>query len=988
MAKATNPKKRLRGLRVALLATALVSTSPALAQLTTSTIRGMVSSGQTPAQGATVTAVNVETGFRRQVIADADGRYILTGLRPGTYDITFTGPAGQTITRQVQVVVGQSPTLDADIAANTASADAQGIPTVPEAREGEVIVVTGARLVETRTSEVGTNVSQDQIENLPQNNRNFLNFAQLAPGVTVLQTETRQTFSGGGVGADRNGDSFGGPQVNVFIDGVSLKSNVQQGGIVGQDVSRGNPFSQLAVQEFRVLTSQYKAEFEDAGTAVITAITKSGTNRFHGEIFGTFQDESLIARSFFQAPDEDKVPLQRLQYGAALGGPIVKDRLFFFANYEANDQDRVSSVLPGGSPEEQALLPFDVSQFAGTFASPFREDLGFAKLTWQAAPDHVVELSGSARIETDIRDFGGQASIERATGVENDVFTGKLKYDWTGGGFLNEFTIDYLKSDLAFGAVGQAGFGRVFEGIIQVGGRPQFQEVEQEGLTFRNNFSLTDVQFYGDHLIKIGAKVSFQDFRVGGSGPFANPEFVFRRDPAQGLDFTIPEVVRFGGGDPEFGAGTTQFGFFIQDDWVVNEHLLLNIGLRYDFETNGRNNDFVTPQRQVEALRALGRDPRTPDFFNVEDFISTGSNRNIDFNNIAPRLGLSYDVWGDQRLVFFGGVGRYYDRALFRSAAEETLLSQFRQGELFFSRTGDPRQGRPTIRFEERFLTPEGFADLLTRLGTDPTVPGTSELRVIPNNLETPYTDQLSVGVRYRDGPVRTSLTFNHTRGKDQIGFAPLNRSAEPNAAGFLEFIPLINGFSNVVAGFNTRETRYNAVFVQVDKPYTEASGFGFGVAYTLAFSEERGFAFNFDFPNIEDRPFVPNFGDERHRIVLNGIFDLPLDFRLSGLVTFASGVPTFIIDARQGFGARDILFPGNVGAREEFYQVDLKLQKNIGLFSGGELQLWGEVFNLFNYRNVARRDTFVCCGNTIDFSPNFAVGPPRSFQFGAAFRF
>ena len=102
--------------------------------------------------------------------------------------------------------------------------------------------------------------------------------------------------------SNRDGDSFGGPQVNVFIDGVSLRSNVNQGGIVGQDVSRGNPFSQLAVAEFRVLTSNFKAEYEDAGTSIITAITRSGTNDFHGEIFGTYQDDSLIATDALVAP--------------------------------------------------------------------------------------------------------------------------------------------------------------------------------------------------------------------------------------------------------------------------------------------------------------------------------------------------------------------------------------------------------------------------------------------------------------------------------------------------------------------------------------------------------------------------------------------------------------------------------------------------------------------------------------------------------------
>jgi outer membrane receptor protein involved in Fe transport len=993
MTKNRIAKAPLHGLKLALLATTLLASSPAYAQLTTATIRGNVTSGEAAAAGTTVTAVSPETGFTARATVGPDGSYVLTGLRPGSYDISFPGPSGAPLTQRVIVSVGQTATLDIDTTAAATSEPAE--PATGE-EAGEAIVVTGTRLVETRTSEVGTNVTDEQIENLPQNNRNFLNFAALAPGIRVNQTEFRQTFSGGGVGGDRNGDSFGGPQVNVFIDGVSLKSNVNQGGIVGQDVSRGNPFSQLAVQEFRVLTSNFKAEFEDAGTSIITAVTKSGTNRFRGEVFGTYQDESLISRDFFQEKNNQEKPeLKRYQYGAALGGPIVRDNIFFFANYEANIQDRVSNVVPGDPGT--STLPFDLNEFRGSFTSPFREHLGFAKVTWQIADNQVLEASGSLRIESDLRDFGGQAARERGTNVDNNVYTAKIRHDYTGDGFLNEATIDYLKSDLRFGALGEAGFGRTYQGVIQIGGRADLQEVEQEGITFRNNFSLTDVEWNGNHLIKFGAKLSLQKYRVGGSGPNANPQFEFIRDgrgtpdTADDLTFDFPAVVRFGGGDPEVEAKTTQIGLFVQDDWEVNEHLLVNVGLRWDYDSNAKNNNFVTPQRAAEALRALGRDPRIqPAFFDVEDYISTGD-READLDNFAPRIGFSYDINADQRTVIFGGYGRYYDRALFRSAAEETLLSQFRSGELLFSRNGQPRDGRATIQFRPEFLTEEGFANLLASLASDPTSPGTSELRVIPNDLKTPYTDQFSIGVRQRLGVVRGSLTYNYTLGRNQIGYAPLNRSAATNAGGFLDFIPLTNGYGNVVAAFNTRATKYHGVFVTLDKPYTQASGWGFGVAYTYADSTERGFAFNFDFPNIGDRPFVPNAGDESHRIVANGILDLPLGFRASGLVTYGSGVPFFVIDASQGFGARDIRFPGNVGDLPHFLQVDLRLQKIFKLFGDNELTFSAEVFNLFNRANFGGAEGFI--PRLPEMNPNFGTpnvlaGPPRSFQFGAAFRF
>ena len=254
--------------------------------------------------------------------------------------------------------------------------------------------------------------------------------------------------------------------------------------------------------------------------SIITAVTKSGTNEFHGEVFGTFQNENMMARDAFMRRDDiDEPPLKRLQYGAALGGPIIKDKLFFFANYEANIQDRARTVVPGGTPALQATLPFDVDDFRGSFASPFREHLGFAKINWEINPDQRLEVTGSIRKETDLRDFGDRDARERGTDVNNDVYTGRARHLWNGDGFVNEFTVDYLKSDLAFGADFSAGLRTESStGVIKVGGRGDFQEVEQKGLTFRDNFSLTDLHWNGDHLVKFGGKLSFQKFRVGGTG--------------------------------------------------------------------------------------------------------------------------------------------------------------------------------------------------------------------------------------------------------------------------------------------------------------------------------------------------------------------------------------------------------------------------------------------------------------------------------------
>lgn len=955
--------KKAAALRYALMATSLIVASPALAQVTTGTIRGDVAG---VAAGVAVTARDVDTGFTRTVQTRADGTYVIPGLPTGTYQITAAGPDG-TFEDMVRIQVGQTLVVD-----------------LTQAADDEVIVVGRRARLEVLTSEVATNVTSEQIEQLPQASRNFLNFAQLAPGVRVSRDEFRQQFSGGASNAE--GDSLAAGQTNVFIDGVSLKSNINQGGIVGQDSSRGNPFSQLAVKEFRVLTQNFKAEFEQAGTSVITAVTKSGTNELHGDVFGlfagrAFQEKDQLAKD----RNEPKPAFKRYQFGADLGGPIIKDKLFFYVSYEGNYQDREFTVRPGG---EAANLPFDVTPFIGTLNSPFREHLGFAKLNWNINDRQSAELSFNIRKESDIRGFGnGPESLERAEDIQNDVVTIRFKHQYSGDSFLNEFSVDYLNSSFEPSPLNPDLPGRVFNGAINLGGRPTIQDVEEENITIRNNVTFSDLDWHGNHLIKTGVRASFQSYDVL-FDQFGNPEFVFTNDPSRGLDFSFPELARFGLGDPFVGANNKQFGIFIQDDWNVTEKLQLNLGFRWDIETNAKNKDFVTPPEAVAALNELEAILSTQpgNFFRAADYISTGNNRGAFKNAFQPRIGFSYDVFDDQRTVVFGGWGRYFDRTLFRNAAEESLLRQFQIREFQFSLDGADRNGRPTIVWDPAFLSREGLENLIAT-----NVAPNGELRVFKNNQKPPRSDQFSFGVRQKIWDIQTSISYSRIVTKNDIGFFPANRSVATNAGGFFDFIP-VTGFGNVVASTDERETRFNAMFITIDKPYTPETGWGFNIAYTLAFAKEKGFTFNFDFPNVAEADFHPNAADERHRIILSGIVDLPYGFKLSTLTTLASGQPFFVIDASQGFGG-EVIRLGHFGDQPGlfgFKQVDLRLQKDISV-KGTTVSLIAEALNVFDTANFAGRDGFIppLPGENANFGNPFGLaGPPRTIQFGAKMSF
>jgi outer membrane receptor protein involved in Fe transport len=962
---------------IAIAATLSVA-GAASAQTVTATLRGSVSEAGQTQPGATIVATDVNTGFVTRGTAGADGGYVLSGLRPGTYRVEVTAPDGSSTSQIVTLQVGQQAYLDLDVAAATAAVD-------PTATVVEDIVVVGRPVIEVRTSEVATNVTTQQINTLPQNNRNFLNFATLAPGVRLNNNEERQTFSGGANGAERDGSSLGSSQVNVFIDGVSLKSNVQQGGLVGQDSSRGNPFSQLAVQEFRVSTQNFKAEYEQAGTSIISAITRSGTNDFTGEVFGFYQDESMIEEDFFVDRDNREKPdLERRQYGLSLGGPIIRDRLHFFAAYEVNEQTRSNNVLPGGGPALQAQVPFDVSQFAGTFEAPFEEQLAFGKLTWRITDNQTLDVSVSYRDESDIRGFGGATTVEAAEEFINEVTTVRVQHNYEGAAFLNEFSFDYLTSTFEPTAANPNVPGRDYQGVIRVGGRDTTQAVEESRSTFRNNITFSPLDWNGEHLIKMGAKVSFQDYDITGAR-CRNPLFIFAVDPVRDVDFTFPFEACYSSGVPSVSVSNTQIGLFIQDDWQINEHLTFNLGLRWDYETNANNENYVTPADAVAALRALETtlSSQPGNFFRADDYISTGSNREPFAEAFQPRVGFSYDWFADQRTVLFGGFGRYYDRTLFRNAAEESLFRQVAVQNFQFSRDGSPRNGQPTIQWDPSYLSAAGL-DALIASRTDLN----GELRVFKNDQEPPYTDQFSIGLRQKLGDWNTSITLTRQIGKNEIGYFPANRNVQAQPNGANTFIP-VPGFGNVVASNDENETRYTGIYVTADKPYTRDSGWGVTFAYTYSDAEAKGFLFNFDRPNIAEAPFVPNAADETHRIVASGILDLPFGLQGSTLITYGSGQPFFVVDLQPGFERLARL--GNFGDAQSFSQVDLRLTKTFEVVSGQELELIAEVFNVFNEDNFGGYDGFIppegVQNNTNFGQPNSLGGPPRSFQLGMRYR-
>ncbi|MEP6573076.1 MAG: carboxypeptidase regulatory-like domain-containing protein [Gemmatimonadota bacterium] len=278
--------QRAGRLLAAVGALAVFAALPATAQTSTGSIRGVVTdSAGAPISDAQIVARNPLTGIDRNTTSRSDGFYTLSGLVPATYDITIRRIGFRPIGRQVQVQIGQVLSLNYKLASS--------------AVEVQEVTVTAPHTTETATSEVATNITSAQIEKLPTPSRNFLDLANLAPGVTVSEDRVGANLSGGVAARtfSANGQSASG--VNVFIDGASLKNDLTAGGIAGQDASRGNPFPRNAIQEYRVITQNFKAEYQKASSAIITATTKSGGNTWTGNVLFSYQNKDLVALDTF-----------------------------------------------------------------------------------------------------------------------------------------------------------------------------------------------------------------------------------------------------------------------------------------------------------------------------------------------------------------------------------------------------------------------------------------------------------------------------------------------------------------------------------------------------------------------------------------------------------------------------------------------------------------------------------------------------------------
>ncbi len=985
-------KKLLATLITSAVAGAVVGPSISWAQSANATLRGKAP------PNTNITAKNVATGATRITKSDSDGSYALVGLPPGTYTVD----AGPGTARTVTLSVASTSTLNLQAASTTTL---------------ESVSVTAGVLPDVKTSEVGQTVSLHQINNLPQFTRNFLEFADTVPGMIFTRNSNGTTSLQGGA---QNTSA-----VNVYIDGVGQKSYVKEGGVSGQFSSQGNPFPQLAIGEYKVITSNYKAEYDQVSSALVTAITQSGTNEFHGKVFGNYTDDSYRDETPSEKASGKKTKSKQKEYGFAVGGPIIKDQMHFFLTYEHKTLDTPTAITPGVT-DAADLLPADAKAAFGPGNNPFTEDLYFGKIDWEPTDRDRFEMTAQYRSEDATQNVGGVTAASGGLVTKNTDKRYDLRWQHSADSWFNELLFTYedafnVPQPITKGVGNAYTFGPTNNGLIVQLGAPDpraGQNKGQKGPAIKDDLTFNDLSWHGDHVVKMGfkykdVKLTAQDAGDSTAQAFYNVCPLDSTDPMcpPGVGTTpykavFPIIAQ--GFSPIVTSKDRQFGAYLQDDWAINDKLTLNLGVRWDVEWNPSYLDWVTPANVVAALN--GPDPRATNGqtyaeslakggININDYISNGHNRHAYKGEWQPRLGFSYDLNGDEQHVIFGGAGRSYDRDLYDYLQLEQTKFTLGQGTFYFSTPDQPCKGQPCVPWDNQYMSIAGL-QTLTQFSN-----AGQEYDAINNNLKVPYSDQFSIGMRNQLGDWNTSATVARINSYNGFVFTLGNRY--PNGAfwqnGGQPWGNAIPGFGALILGSNGIETRTTQVLLSADKPYTRESGWGASIAYTYTNAKQNRSItehYSFDQATIGDYAFITSNAAPKHRLVMTGSIDGPWDFVFSGKLTLATPVPnngfiSYAYPATAPNGANNLPVAGIPKGKKFLFggpifgyrSIDLQATKNFELPHGMSWYLRLDVLNALNYKNLVDvRNTYPTYF-PISYNPTGNItGFPRTFKLSMGF--
>src|ERR1700674_210925 len=678
-----------RATAVVVIIGVLLSVS-ASGQVAGATLSGTIkdSSGAVVPQ-ATVVIKIVATGVTTQLATNPDGFYTAANLLPGDYEVTISARGFNTERRTgISLTVGAQQVFDLALHVGSATK--------------EVIVVTAeAPAVQLSSSDISAVVNATTVRELPLNGRSWTDLAELQPGVNAIQTQP--SFASG---TDRGNRGFGQqltisgarPQQNNYrLDGVSLNdyANGAPGSVLGGSLGVD------AIQEFSVLTSNYSAEYGKTSGGVVNAITRSGTNQFHGSAYEFIRNSALDTRNYFDDPTQSTPPYRRNQFGGAVGGPIFKNRTFFFADYEANRSSKGISTLVtvpsaaarngnlvGGNvtvdPAAAAYLTFypvplpqNTTGDLGTFTFIAKQVVNENFLTTRV--DHRFSdkdsLFGSYMFDKtpysspdglDNVEFNTLTSRQFVSIEETHIFTPAFANSIRIGGnheavnnnqSLKAINPDAARTDLGVG--GTAFAGRDAAQVLMSGGVTDFTGGVGGSPTYFYHWN--SIQLYDDafitrreHSVRFG--VAFERMMLNAVAD-TDPNGIWRFGSLS--DFLTNNPSKFQGGiastlSPR-NLRQNIFAAYLQDDWHLRPNLTVNLGLRYEMstvptETNGKiaNLRNLADPLPVCGTMVAGGCSGTGSFFN-----------NPTTKNFEPRVGFAWDPLGNGKTAVRGGIGLF-----------------------------------------------------------------------------------------------------------------------------------------------------------------------------------------------------------------------------------------------------------------------------------------------------------------------------------------
>ena len=958
--------------------------------------------------GVVVTATNIATNVARSTTTQTDGRFALQALPPGDYRVEATLSGFVTETRDdLTLRLGTLAELDFTLkVSGTAEA---------------VRVIADAPLVDVQKTAVASVVSQQQIENLPIDGRNFISFAIITPGVTTDRTPQQGASATSGL---------------TFAGQRARSNNITVDGLNNNDAALGSvraTFSQEAVREFQVLTNSYSAEFGNATGGVVNIVTKSGTNTFTGNAFGFVRDDALNAKGHFEqfdpagAPiDLEKAPYSQEQFGGTLGGPIRRDRSFFFVSIERLDvaasnlvtiEDRAIVAHPfTGAPlgtPAQILRAAGFPVETGNVGYDVNSTQFLAKVDHQLKRDHALALrfNTSDALNENIEPFGGITARSRAAALdaEDFVFAAGLTSVFSSR-WVNEARFQYgyrdqlVRSlDPACGGlcIGSDQGGPTLEvtGVASVG-RQRFTPNTRTTALFQvvDTVSLAA----GSHLFKAGFDINFGDDRTDDPAlPLHfGGRYIFQQLPAipgllpapvspiQAVALGLPAAYVQGYGVDTDQYDTSNVSLFFQDDWRLHPRMTLKYGVRYQ-------NQFW-PEISYGALGYPGTFP----------FPS-------DNNNIAPRVALSWDATGDRRTSVHAAYGLFFENHITGLVGITDLLD------------GDDHV-RTLVRTFPASLP--GWNAPGHRLPESAVGPFATLKFLIDPGLESPYAHHTALGVdRELPGNIALSANFVYTRGHNQIGTVDYNPVVPSlGAARRPQDIGGVAGTSASILQYTTfGETWYRGLTLSVNKRYSQRNQFL--VSYTLSEAEDNSTDFQSAFipqqngrgrdpGNVDGLPVGfdpasergPSTQDQRHRLVASGVYTAPGQVQLSAILTAASGRPYTILAGADltGDGNGGAFPPDrartdptseassvgrNSGTMPKQVTVDMRVSRRFRIGPRASIEGIFETFNLFNRTNYIETNNlssafiFGTGAYPTNPLPTFGrftqAGPPRQVQ-------